>query len=75
MELVESKHKSVLLDWWSLDVYGSKKRCGVGVAKDLYKNERIEIDAGVYVTKRLKELLDFKVRPDVSLGLSGRWRF
>jgi len=72
---VESKHKKKILDGWSLDVYGSGKRCGLGVAKNILKKDLIEVDVGVYATKRLKDLLDFKIRPDIGIGLSGRWRF
>ena len=75
MEVVESSSKNVLLDGWSLDAYGSKKRGGLGISKDIYKNDKVEIDAGVFVTKRLIDLLDMKIRPDVSIGVSGRWRF
>ena len=75
MEVVESSSKSVLLDGWSLDAYGSLKRGGLGVSKDIFKNDKMEIDAGVFVTKRLKDLLDMKIKPDVSIGVSGRWRF
>ena len=75
MEVAETSSKNVLLDGWSLDVYGSKCRGGLGVSKDIFKNDKIEIDAGVFVTKRLKDLLDEKIRPDVSLGISGQWRF
>ena len=75
MEVVESSSENVLLDGWSLDVYGSKKRGGLGIAKDIYKTDVVEIDAGVYATKRLTDLLDMKIKPDVSIGISGRWRF
>jgi len=75
MEVLESSSKKLILDGWSLDVYGSRKRGGLGVAKDLYKNDVVEIDAGVYATKRLKDLLDSKIKPDISVGISGRWRF
>lgn len=75
MEVIESSSKHVLLDGWSVDIYGSKKRGGLGIAKDIYKNEVVEIDAGIYATKRLKNLLDLKIKPDVSIGISGRWRF
>ena len=75
MELVESSSKKKILDGWSLDVYGSRKRGGLGIAKNILKKDLIEVDVGVYVTKRLKDLLDFKVKPNVSVGLSGKWRF
>ena len=75
MELVESSSDRVLLDGWSLDAYVSNKRGGLGIAKDIYKNDIVEVDAGVYVTKRLKDLLDFKIKPNVSFGISGRVRF
>ena len=64
-----------MLDGWSLDLYKSRKRGGLGVSKDIFKNDKIEIDTGVFVTKRLHHLLNYKIRPDVAIGISGRWRF
>jgi hypothetical protein len=75
VELFETKSGKKILDGWSLDVFGGSKRCGLGVAKDVFKRKKLEIDAGVYVTKRLKDVLDFKIKPEVSIGLSGQWRF
>ncbi len=76
IELLESKSdRRWILDGWSLDAFGSRKSLGLGVAKDLYKNELIEIDAGVYVTKEMKKFFDTKFPVEVSVGLSGSWRF
>ncbi len=63
MELIE-KGK------WSLDIYTGKKDIGIGVSRNLYKN-RIEIDAGIYVTKEYRDL--FSKNVNVSIGLSGRF--
>ena len=74
MEVHKSYSKNIFLDGWSLDIYGSRKRGGLGIAKDLYVNDFVEVDAGVYVTQRLKDLLKQQLKPEVSIGISGKWR-
>jgi hypothetical protein len=75
MEVVETHDENILLDGWSLDLYGSRNRGGLGVSKDIWKKGVVEVDAGVFVTKELKHLLDLKVKPELSLGVSVKGRF
>ena len=75
IELIESTSRSWLLDGWSLDAYGSSRRCGLGVAKDIFETDLIQVDAGVYATKRLVDLVKTHVTPDLSFGISVKRSF
>ena len=82
LALVETKHKKWILDSVSVNVYGGKNlktkdyTAGIGVEKKLFDiKSLINIGAGVYMTKPVKELLDLDVKPDVKFGISGSWRF
>ena len=75
LEILESKSKKWLLDGWSLDAFGSKKSIGLGISKDIYKNDLIEIDAGVFITRKAAEFFNKNFPTDVRIGLSGSFRF
>lgn len=75
IELIDSESDKWILDGWSVDAFGSKKSLGLGVAKDLWKNDSVEIDAGVYATRSLKDFFTSKAVNDIKIGLSGTWRF
>ena len=38
-------------------------------------NDLVDIGAGVFATKSVKEFFDFKVKPDFRVGISGTWKF
>jgi hypothetical protein len=73
LEVVESKSKKWMLDGWSIDVFGGSKSIGVGVAKDLFDSEHIEVDAGVYATRPMKGLFDSGIKTEVRAGISARF--
>jgi len=75
LELVESKHDKWILDGWSVDAFGGKKSIGMGVAKDLWSNDLVEVDAGVYVTRPFKDFFDKNTGLNVSAGISAGFRF
>ncbi len=58
VEALDTKSKLWILDGWSIDGFGNKKNIGIGIAKDLYKTKLIEIDAGIYATKELKNFFN-----------------
>jgi len=71
LEVVESKSKKWILDGISLDLMGGKKNVALGVSKDLYKNSFIEIDAGLFISRPIANLLDGKT--ELNIGISGRF--
>lgn len=75
IEVLKSKSDKWIADGWSLDVFTGKKTAGLGIAKDLYKNDLFELDAGAYVVKDKADLLDFSKPVDFKIGFSGTWRF
>lgn len=75
LELFEIGPGENLLDGLSLDLYASRKRAGIGIAKDIYKNTLIEIDAGVYVTDAFNNIIRRSFDPKMSIGVSFRREF
>lgn len=75
MEVVESESDKWILDGWSLDLYGSKEKFGLGVAKDIYSNDWIEIDAGIYAVRSMVDFFKAGEPTDIRVGFSGSWSF
>ena len=73
IELLKTKNKKWLYDGISLDVYGSNKKVGIGVAKDIYKNDFVEFDMGLVVAKDINNF--FKSPVNVNIGFSGTWKW
>ena len=61
----------------ALDLVGSKKLFGIGISKDIYKNDLLglEVDGGLYITKTLKDFMQGEYKPDLKLGISIKKRF
>ena len=75
IEMIESKSDKWILDGWSVDAFGSRRSLGVGVAKDLLKRKLIEVDAGIYATKKMVGFFDKKIKPEIRIGFSANYRF
>jgi len=75
IEIIESKSDIFILDGWSFDIFGGKKNLGIGIAKDLYFLNSMEIDAGVYITKEASKIFNSSCPSEIKVGLSGSWRF
>jgi len=54
-ELWESKSKALLTRGLSLDLITTPERAGIGIAKDLYKGNTLELDIGGYLTRGYRE--------------------
>jgi len=53
---------------------GTKGSVGAGISKDVYKNDLIEVDAGLYVTKKVQDIFKQpKKMPELKLGLSAKF--
>ena len=75
LELASTKSKNYFFNGYSVDIFGSKKSLGVGVAKDIYSNDFVELDVGLYATRKFIGLLDKKTRTDIRIGFSGTVKF
>ena len=73
IEILEIKGEKYLFSGWSLDIYASKNRAGLGIAKDIYDSDFFEVDVGLYASRRLKDFLDSKT--EISVGFSAGWKF
>lgn len=73
IELVTTEHKNKILDGWSLDVFGGRRRAGLGISKDIFKKNMFEIDAGIFVTQDVYDLLEGNLALKPSIGISGRF--
>ena len=69
------KFKIGKLKGFALDITGNNSMVGIGVSKDIYANEVIELDAGIYATKNVEKLFNMKKLPDIRIGASVKWRF
>jgi len=69
-EMIKSESNTFILDGWSIDCFGGKERLGVGVSKDLIKKDAYMIDAGVYATKKVIDLLTLRKKPEIMAGIS-----
>jgi hypothetical protein len=69
-ELYESEGKSWLSDGWSFDVITTDKRGGIGIAKDIYESETLNVDLGAYVTQEYEGLFQGNIEPKFGMGLS-----
>lgn len=73
-----------VIDNISVDVYGgrnlktSQTEFGLGVDKGFDIKNLFRIGAGIYVTKSTKDMFSkegWRKAPNISLGLSGSWKF
>jgi hypothetical protein len=71
--LLASKGKSWLTSGWSLDAITTETRGGLGVAKDLFKNNITEVDLGAYLTQDYDSLFQGRFAPRVGVGLNVRF--
>jgi len=72
-ELLESKGENWFTKGWSLDAITTRERGGVGIAKDLYKSELLEVDLGAYVTQEYESLFEGHFAPRAGIGLNVRF--
>ena len=72
-ELFETKGKTKLTSGWSLDVITTPNRGGLGIAKNLYENKLLEIDAGGYLTQEYEPLWQGRFKPALGLGVNIRF--
>lgn len=56
----------------ALDIVANKNRAGAGISKDILRKEYAEVDVGLYVSKRFRDLFSSSA-PDINVGVS--WRF
>lgn len=81
--LIESKHRSPVLDGISLKVYGGKRlktkenTVGLGISKRILKKDRFELGLGVFATKSVKTIFNrnFKDGLNIAVGFSGKLKF
>ena len=69
-EILETKGRNWFSSGWSLDAITTSSRGGLGIAKDVYKTESIEVDLGAYVTEEYEDLLKGEFDPELGVGLS-----
>lgn len=78
LEVVKAKEDGKLKGL-AVDVVASTKgSIGAGVSYDIYKNDLVEIDTGIYYTKNVRDLFSkqtAKGMPDIKIGLSAKMRF
>ena len=72
LELFETKGKNWLASGWSLDAITTTDRVGLGIAKDLFEGDGIEVDLGAYVTQGYREMFQREFDPALGVGLSVR---
>ncbi len=80
--LYETESKIKILDGISVNAYAGKElifgddaTVGLGIEKEIVNvNDLIKVGAGVYATKKLKNIFDGK-RPNFNVSLSGTFRF
>ena len=60
----------------AFDVTGNRKIIGLGISKDIYKNEIFGIDAGLYCTKDVRNLFRWEngAMPKLKVGVSLQWK-
>jgi len=73
LELFETKGKNWLASGWSLDAITTTDRGGLGIAKDMFENDGIEVDLGAYVTQGYREMFQGEFDPALGVGLSVRF--
>jgi len=72
-ELLESHGKRWIASGWSLDAITTMDRGGLGIAKDLFEGDGIEVDLGAYVTQDYQEMWQGEFDPALGVGLSVRF--
>ena len=70
---MKTEHKNFVLDGWSLDAFGGRRRAGLGISKDIFKRDMFEIDVGIFVTQDVKDLLKGSLALKPSIGISGKF--
>ena len=73
VELAETKGNHWLTSGWSLDAVATSKRAGLGIAKDIYKKKRLEVDLGAYLTQDYAGLSQGHLAPKIGAGLNIRF--
>ena len=56
-----------------MDAITTETRGGLGVAKDLFKNDITEVDFGAYLTQDYKSMFQGRFAPRVGFGLNVRF--
>lgn len=69
-ELYETEGRNWLTSGWSLDLITTANRGGLGIAKDLYKSDSMEVDLGAYVTQDYEDLFQGNIDPRFGMGMS-----
>jgi len=72
-ELYETKGENWLTSGWSLDLITTRNRGGLGIAKDIYKSDSMEVDLGAYVTQDYEELFQGNINPRLGIGMGMRF--
>lgn len=72
-ELAETGGRSWLTSGWSLDAITTPERGGLGIAKDIYENDYLEVDLGGYVIQEYEGLFRGDLTPAVGVGLNVRF--
>ncbi len=80
--LYETESKIKILDGISINAYAGKEvvfndnsTVGLGIEKEIINiHDIVNVGAGVYATKRLKDLFDGN-RPNFNVGISGTIKF
>lgn len=78
VNLIKLKNRKKILDGWTVDLYGGYRKkertLGIGVNKNIIENDLMEIGAGLYITKPLRNFLE-KQNTNFCFGVSGKWLF